>query len=182
MYHQPQDGFHLTLRSGITIYPSQGKEINHKLSDLSNRAPALFVMLIDITGQIISAMGNQENVDLISLGSLVAGDLAASQEIARLTHQYNDNQLVIREGENTHTFIIEAGQYLALFAQVADDVPLGWARMLIQQTARQLAEIVAQIPPEAKEAEEKATSELNQTFNEKLPDLFGDALDDLWED
>ena len=176
------EGFHLTLRSGITIYPSQGKQINQILSDIVKRAPAQFVLLVDVTGQIISAQGQQDKVDLISLGSLVAGDLAASQEIARLTGQYQNNQLVLREGQNTHTFILEAGHYLALFAQVSDEVPLGWARMIILKAAQQLAEAVTDNPGPEMHAQGDI-SQMNQALEEEnLSDLFGDALDDLWQE
>ncbi|MEM7032241.1 MAG: roadblock/LC7 domain-containing protein [Chloroflexota bacterium] len=175
-----QDEFHLTLRSGITIYPAQSKKINAALADLLNRAPAQFVLLLDVTGQVISSLGQQEQVDLVSLGSLVAGDLAASHEIARLTNQYQANQLVLREGQNTHTFILEAGQYLALFVQISDEVPLGWARMLIQQVARQLTEIVAQPPDDVGDL--KNRSDLQPALNDALPDLFDDALDELWQE
>lgn len=164
-----------TLRSGITIYPDQDRKIIDLLSRLSQKLPAQFLLLTDVTGQVILSQGEQKSVDLISLGSLVAGDLAASQEIARLTGEYQDYQLVLREGSTSHTFIAEAGHYLALLAQVSHEVPLGWARVLLQKTARELANVLAAStaspappPPEL--------------VQDDLPDLFGEALNDVWKE
>lgn len=123
MKFQSKGGGQYSLRSGLTIYPSQDKLISQTLVELKQKLPAHLIVLVDVTGQVVSAQGEQQNVDLVSLGSLIAGDLAASQEIARLTGQYQDNQMVLREGQNFHTFIIEAGMHLALLVQVPDSVP-----------------------------------------------------------
>jgi predicted regulator of Ras-like GTPase activity (Roadblock/LC7/MglB family) len=168
----------LYLRSGLAIYPAQQETIDQTLTELVQKLPAHFLLLADVTGQVVSTRGEQRQIDLVGLASLVAGDLAASQEIARLTGQYQDYQMVLREGAKTHTFIIEAGHYLALLVQVSNEVPLGWARMLIQKTAQQLAEIIAN-PPEQEIEEEQFDLGLDQ---DNLPDLFGDALDEMWKE
>lgn len=172
---------HYTLRSGITIYPSQNKAIEQVVTELIQKVPARFVLLVDVTGQVILARGEQGRVDLIALGSLVAGDLAASQEIARLTGEYQDHQMVLREGHTVHTFIAEAGIHLAFLVQISNDVPLGWARMLIQQAARQLADLLSEPPAEARPP---APTDLFSAAlgEEELSDLFSDALDELWSE
>ncbi len=168
-----------TLRSGITLYPSQNQSINKLLGDLIKKVPAQFVLLADVTGQIVSVRGEQNKIDLIALGSLVAGDLAASQEIARITGQYQDFQVILREGKHTNSFILETGTHLALFVQVTHDVPLGWARMVILNTAKDITDILTTTPPEVEQNQTTASSQ--PLFDdEKLPDLFNDALDDLW--
>lgn len=164
------------LRSGLTLYRAQKEAIEQLLTDLAHQAPATFLLLADVTGQVVSVRGQQSGVDLVALGSLVAGDLAASHEIARLTGQYQNYQMVLREGQTTHTFICEAGHHLALLIQVSTDTPLGWARVVIRKIAHRLAEIVATPPKEPIQTEE-VSSELGL---EALPDLFNDALDDLW--
>jgi predicted regulator of Ras-like GTPase activity (Roadblock/LC7/MglB family) len=144
------------------------------------KIPARFLLLTDVTGQIITVRGEQEKINLVALGSLVAGDLAASQEIARLTGEFQDYQMVLREGQTMHSFIVEAGLYLALLVQVSNDVPLGWARMLIQQAAPQLAEVLDSPAEEARhQPGQQALPEMEQ---EDLSDLFDDALDELWSE
>lgn len=169
---------HYNLRSGLTIYPVQQEAIDRLLFDLGKQIPAHFLLLTDVTGQAVSVWGEQSQVNLVALGSLVAGDLAASQEIARLTGQYENSQLILREGRQTHTLIAEAGLHLALFIQVSSETPLGWARMLIRKAAQQLAEAAA-TPPGQHQPDEQIDRGLNQA---DLVDLFTGALDEMWQE
>lgn len=160
------------LRSGMKIYASQDRAIERALSELYERCPAQFLMVTDSSGLLISVHGDRGKIDLIGLGSLIAGDLAASKEIARFTDQYQSYQMVLREGQNSLTVITEAGHYLVLFAQVSSNVPMGWARLLIRETARRLAEIVESPPEDAEH--------IDLGIEDNLTDLFDSALDNLW--
>lgn len=164
------------LRSGLVILPTQQEAIDQVLSELAQRVPAQFLLLSDVTGQVVSVRGESGQKDLVSIGSLVAGDLAASQEIARLTGQYQEDQLILREGGLTHTYIIAAGDYLALLAQASNEVPLGWTRMLVKKTAKLLTEITAT------SLEREAGPEEIVFAGENLADLFSDALDEIWQE
>ncbi len=175
----------VVLRSGLTIYPSQDKAIDAILTEMLKNIPARFVLLCDVSGQVISARGDRAGVEPVALASLVAGDLAASQEIARLLGEYQAYQITLREGKSAHTFIAEAGAHMAMLVQVDADVPLGWARMLILKNAKKLAEIIS-TPPEELQPESKtatiteAESLMHQ--EENLTEMFGHALDELWND
>ncbi len=167
------------LRSGVYVLPEQMAAFERLTTELLAQIPANFVLLADVAGQTILARGNHDSVNLVMLGSLVAGDLAASQEIARLTGQYQDYQVVLREGDNFNTFIIEAGHHLALLVQVDREVPLGWARMIIKRTGQHLAEVMTTKPDSEPNI---AVFSLADDDEESiaLPDLFSEALDDLW--
>lgn len=163
------------LRSGITIFSSQDKAIDEEISNLVVKVPAKFILLTAVTGQVISVAGDRGQIDLVALGSLIAGDLAASQEIARITGEYQNFQIILREGEKTHAFISEAGPHLILFLQISEEVPLGWARLLIQETARNIEKILSALP------EDVESLDLGLE-KEELPDIFSGALDELWLD
>lgn len=162
------------LRSGLTLFPAHYQVIDRLLTELIQKALANFVMLTDVTGQVVAAKGDQAQVDLIALGSLMAGDLAASQEIGRLTGEYQNYQLILREGQQIHTLISEAGSHLALLALVSQQVPLGWVRMLIRQTAQHLAEITMMPAPEVEPFDPDIKDDLSR--------LLSDALDDIWQE
>jgi predicted regulator of Ras-like GTPase activity (Roadblock/LC7/MglB family) len=161
------------MRNGYTIYPAQEEAIEKLLAEFMQQCPARFALLTDTSGLIISFHGERGAADLVSLGSLVAGDLAASQEIARLIGQYQNYQMILREGTKTNTFIVEAGRYLVLFIQVGIEVPLGWARLLIRATGHQCAAIIATPPDEI----ENLDLGLDK---DKLSDIVGEALDSMW--
>lgn len=164
----------IDLPSGITLYPSHDEAIERILNELLERCPAEFILLAEISGQILSALGERTTIDLAALGSLVAGDLAASQEIARLTAQYENYQLILREGPKSNTFIAESGTHLALFVRVSKEIPLGWARLLIHETSRQLSEIITTRPEDLKKLDLGLSEE-------KLSSLVNDDLDSIWK-
>lgn len=161
------------LHVGPTLYPSQSQAIDGVLSELLERCPAQFILLVDASGMLLAVQGNCVQADLVALSSLIAGDMAASQEIARMTGQYHTCQMVMREGQKSNTFTTDIGQHMILFMQIATDVPLGWARLLIRETGRQVAEIAA-APPETVEKLEIGLSD------QKLSDMVDQALDNLW--
>jgi predicted regulator of Ras-like GTPase activity (Roadblock/LC7/MglB family) len=164
----------LDLPSKVTIYPSQDRAIDKVLTELMSACPAQYALLAESSGQLITLCGERETGDPVSLASLIAGDMAASQEIARITGQYQHYQFVLREGIASNTFISEAGEHLLLFVQVAKNVPLGWARLIISEAGRKLADIMVSEPEEAHSFKfEVASDELDRWAN--------DALNSLWE-
>ena len=178
---KPKPAGPLHLRSGLTIYPSQNNAIKTALTELIEQLPARYVLLTDISGQVIMARGHHpDQVDPVALASLVAGDLAANQEIARLLGQYQASQRTLREGETAHTFLAEAGPYLALLVQIDSQTPLGWARVMVLKYAHKLANIVETVPPETRDLRQPSEAQHLLTNDNDLSELFGNALDELW--
>ncbi len=163
------------IRTGITISAAQAAEIDRVLDDLIQRVPARFVLLTEASGLVVSFCGERGNMDLVALASLAASDLAASQTIARLTGEYEHCQLVLRQGQQNNTILSEVGRHLVLLVQTPRQVPLGWARMLVIEAARQL-EAILKAPPEPAD---EATS-APQLEQGGLGDLFGQAFENLW--
>ena len=163
----------IDLPSRVTIYPSQDQAIDRLLNDLMERCPAQYALIAEISGQLVSVHGEREFADPVVLAALIAGDMAASQEITRVTGQYQHFQFVLREGLITNTFIAEAGEYLILFVQVKNDVPLGWARMLITEASHKLGEIMSSTLDDVKDIK------LNM-MQDGITEWVDDALNSLW--
>lgn len=161
------------LRNRLSVSPAQQDAIQNMVKQLKKQVPAALVLVADRNGQIIFMSGDLAKSTVAELAALLAADLAASEEIARLTDTFQENHLVLREGEKQHTFISEAGPDLALFVQTANDVPLGWSRMLIQEASGKFAELVAdQSGKEVTEGFSFNVDEFNSTVD--------GAIDDLW--
>lgn len=175
MARKPRPTNAQTLRSGLTIFPEHHQAIEVLLANLVQKIPARFALLSDVSGQLISSRGDTGRINLVALGSLVAGDLAASQEIARLIGDYQEHQMILREGQTAYTFIAAAGHYMVLLVQVSAESPLGWARMLTQEATRRLAEIIERTPDDGLPAVPETV-----LAEDNLSDLFNDALDELW--
>jgi predicted regulator of Ras-like GTPase activity (Roadblock/LC7/MglB family) len=127
------------LPNRLSITAKQQRTIQVLGDKLKKEAPAELVFIADRNGQVVASSGDFDRDRLGELGALLAGDLAANAEIARLIGSKQENQLILRENEGEHSFISEAGDYLILFVLTSSDVPLGWARLLIQQVGKELA-------------------------------------------
>jgi predicted regulator of Ras-like GTPase activity (Roadblock/LC7/MglB family) len=157
----------------VILYPGHDQAIRRVLVELAQKCPAQFLLLAGVSGQPIAFEGEKGESSLAALGALLAGDLAASQEIARLTDQYQSYQLILREGRQSNIFLSEAGPFLILFARVDREIPLGWARILILETCRQLADIASARPDELKSLD-------LGLHEERLSTLISDRLDSIW--
>ncbi len=165
----------INLRGGLTLSVVQITRIQESLNRLLEFVPARFMLLVDTSGQLVTTAGDKGVIDPSILGSLIAADLAASQEIARLTGEFQDYQMILREGDRTNIIISEAGKNLALLVIFSRETPLGWARKLIQNSAKEIGSVAIQ-PVEFVHEEQIAPPEGN------LPELFTDALDQIWKD
>lgn len=165
----------VNLRGGLSLTVNQINQIHQYLSKLLESVPAKFALLVDTSGQLVTTTGDKGRIDPSILGSLIAADLAASQEIARLTGEFQDYQMILREGDKTHIIISEAGKCLAFLVIFSREVPIGWARRLIQNSARDIGALCERMDTNTLEQPEEVV-----TGN--LPDLFTDALDQIWKD
>lgn len=161
------------LRNRITVSATQQDAIQKMVKELKKQVPATLVLVADRNGQIIFMIGDLIKTTVPELAALLAADLAASEEIARLTNTYQEHHLILREGDKQHTFISEAGPDLALFVQTASDVPLGWSRMLIQEASNKFAELVAD--QSGKDVAEDFSFSVDEFTN-----TVDGAIDDLW--
>ncbi len=168
----------LKLRSGLILSAKQADTIAELLSEMVAQIPARFALVSDICGQIVAVSGEYDESNLQALSSLMASDLAASQEIARLTGEYDQQQISLREGKQACSLIAEAGQHLILFAQIGNHVPIGWARMALLKTSESLAELENR-SDDNKEDNIEPGLDLEMDA-EQLSDLFKNSLDDLW--
>jgi predicted regulator of Ras-like GTPase activity (Roadblock/LC7/MglB family) len=170
----PPDGHYVS--TGLMLFPQHVREIDHLLVDLRHKVPASLVVLTARDGQFISASGDHgQKVDVVALGSLIAGDLAASHQIAHLTGTYEERQVVLREGKNCHILVTDAGQHMILFVLAGGDVPVGWLRLLGLEVARLLGKTVEKTPEQV----EQRPVELDE---KSLADELDRALGNFWQD
>ncbi|MFI5143525.1 MAG: roadblock/LC7 domain-containing protein, partial [Thermoanaerobaculales bacterium] len=72
------------LGPNLVLYEEEFDRINSVLARLWVDANAKIVFLVDKNGQQIAAKGDLEKVDATSLASLTAGNVAATDGLARL--------------------------------------------------------------------------------------------------
>jgi predicted regulator of Ras-like GTPase activity (Roadblock/LC7/MglB family) len=173
-----EDSNFINFRSGFSLTVNQISYIERDLRRLFEMIPAKYILLVDTSGQFVTSVGENSKIDSAVMGSLIAADLAASQEIALLTEEYQDYQMVLREGKRTNIIISEAGKHLILLVLFSRETPLGWARKLIQKSSSSISEIT--LTPQ-QETNTINTLEENKSGGD-LPELFNNALDQIWKD
>src|SRR5664280_904174 len=89
----------------------------HQLKDVIGRlkadAQAKVVFIVDKNGQQIAAMGDMESLDTTSLASLTAGNVAATDGLARLIGE-KEFPVLFHEGERDNVYISIVGQRVIL--------------------------------------------------------------------
>jgi predicted regulator of Ras-like GTPase activity (Roadblock/LC7/MglB family) len=159
------------MQKRVSVTPALQSAIEKIAVHLKNQAPARFILVADRNGHVVVFTGEgMAGEGLAELAALLAGDLAASQEIARLTGVFQQKQLILREGEKQNTFLCEAGSDLVLFMQTDAEVPLGWARLLALEAGSKLADMQLR-----SESEDELGFDANS-----LSSNLNDAIDGLW--
>ena len=145
------------------------------LSEQMEKAQAKLILLLDTSGQVISFQGRRGNIDLVALGALAAADMAASQEMARISDLYQENPMIIREGSKVNTIIYQINRDFILLCMVPSSVPMGWFCYLVRNTAEQVKQVVIKV--------KKNTAELKLDDNsENFAAMVSDALNQVWKD
>lgn len=171
MNESPEQNPTQVMQKRVFVTPAQQSAIEKIALSLKAKTPARFILVADRNGHVLVFSGDgMQDAGLAELAALLAGDLAASQEIARLTGAFQQKQLILREGEKQNTFLCEAGGDLVLFMQSDSEVPLGWARLLVLEAGSQLASMHLS-------SDEEGTMGFNSDgFKQNLDD----AIDGLW--
>ncbi len=125
----------------LVMYEEELLQINGVCEMLHRDANATAVLVIDKNGQAISKAGDVEHLDVTSLSSLTAGNVAATGGIANLLSE-KEFAGQFHEGERTNVHIsIVAGRVilLVLFDQRSS---LGLVRLRVRKASAELTNIL----------------------------------------
>jgi predicted regulator of Ras-like GTPase activity (Roadblock/LC7/MglB family) len=140
------------LGPNLVIYEEEFDRINSLLARLWVDANAKIVFLVDKNGQQIAAKGDLEKVDATSLASLTAGNVAATDGLARLIGE-KEFSILFHEGERDNIHISIIGQRLILVVIFDERSSLGLVRLRVRKTAAEMEEVINQMASKAAEGE-----------------------------
>ena len=112
----------------------QIKDILHRLQVDSN---SKIVFLVDKNGQQIAAMGDMAGVDATSLASLTAGNVAATDGLAKLIGE-KEFSVLFHEGERDNIHISLVAQRVILVVIFDERSSLGLVRLRVQRASQEL--------------------------------------------
>jgi predicted regulator of Ras-like GTPase activity (Roadblock/LC7/MglB family) len=149
-------------------------DIEQQLNRFHERTGVTLVLFIDDSGQLISYKGDAKNLDLTALAALVAGDMSAISEIARLIGEKEKFKLLFHEGEtfNILTSTIMGSYFLVSLFRT--NVQIGLVRLFSKETIHTLQRLIEQIEITGDRAAPIVDVDFATSLADKMERAFGE--------
>ncbi len=121
----------------LVMYEEELQLINGICEVLQRDANAKAVLVIDKNGQAIASAGEVDQLDVTSLSSLTAGNVAATGGIASLLKE-KEFAGQFHEGEKVHVHISLVAQRVILLVLFDERSSLGLVRLRVRKAANEL--------------------------------------------
>src|SRR5215510_15482514 len=135
------EGAKAAMIQQLVMYEEELAQINHICEVLHRDANARAVLVIDKNGQAFAQAGEVEQLDVTSLSSLTAGNVAATGAIASLLAE-KEFAGQFHEGEKTNVHISIVGQRVILVVLFDERSSLGLVRLRVRKAAAELTVVL----------------------------------------
>ena len=162
------------MESGLVMYEEEFNQITALLQRLRVDASAKIVFLVDKNGQQIAAVGEIETVDTTSLASLTAGNVAATDGLAKLIGE-KEFSILFQEGQKDNIHISIVGQRLILVLIFDERSSLGLVRLRVRKASQEIERVLKEMDEKAAEVGiEEATSPFAEITDDDIDALFSE--------
>jgi len=158
----------------IVMYEEEFGIIKKIVSKLLVDANANVVFLVDKNGQQITAHGDIENLDTTSLASLTAGNVAATDGLARLIGE-KEFSILFHEGEKDNIHISIVASRVILVVIFDERSSLGLVRLRVKKAQAELTTVFEGIIEKVEREKANAGAAVESPFAEITDDDI-DAL------
>lgn len=124
----------------LVLYEEEFRHLEEALRRLRQEANGKAVFLIDKNGQQIAAAGEIEQFDTTSLASLTAGNVAATDGLAKLIGE-REFSVLFHEGQQDHIHISIVAKRAILVVIFDDRSSLGLVRLRVKRANGDLERI-----------------------------------------
>ncbi len=124
----------------FVLYEEEYKSLDEALRRLRVEANAEAVFLIDRNGQQIAAAGDLEKFDTTSLASLTAGNVAATDGLAKLIGE-REFSVLFHEGQKDHIHTSTVADRAILVVIFDERSSLGLIRLRVKRASVELEKI-----------------------------------------
>src|SRR6478609_6266388 len=144
----------------LVLYDEEFRKIKDSLNRLRVDANANVVFLVDKNGQQIAAVGDIENLDTTSLASLTAGNVAATDGLARLIGE-KEFSILFHEGEKDNIHISIVAQRVILVVIFDERSSLGLVRLRVKKASEELNRVFEELLKKAQEPADSPFAEIS---------------------
>ena len=159
------------MTNQLVMYEEELSQINHVCEVLHHDSNAKAVLVIDKNGQAIASAGEVDSLDVTSLSSLTAGNVAATGGIASLLAE-KEFSGQFHEGEKTHVHISIVGQRVILVVLFDQRSSLGLVRLRVKKASIGLVTVLDELI--RKSASDKSSAVLAEITDDDIDNLFND--------
>ena len=121
----------------LVMYEEEYQQIKEILSRLQVDSNSKIVFLVDKNGQQIAAQGDMKGVEATSLASLTAGNVAATDGLAKLIGE-KEFSILFHEGEKDNIHISIVAQRVILVVIFDERSSLGLVRLRVKKASQEL--------------------------------------------
>lgn len=161
--------------SDFILYEEESRLLDEALIRLRQDANSRAVFLIDKNGQQISSAGEVEQFDTTSLASLTAGNVAATDGLAKLIGE-REFSVLFHEGQQEHIHISIVAKKAILVVIFDDRSSLGLVRLRVKRASADLERIFDSMESKAGAGfgDEGRASPFSEITDEDIDALFSE--------
>ena len=159
------------MSNQLVMYEEELNQINEICEQLSRDAHAQAVLVLDKNGQAIAQAGEVDHLDITSLSSLTAGNVAATGGIANLLEE-KEFAGQFHEGERTNVHISIGSQRVILLVLFDERSSLGLVRLRVRKASQALAQILEELVKKSESGTQPSV--LAEITDDDIDNLFND--------
>jgi predicted regulator of Ras-like GTPase activity (Roadblock/LC7/MglB family) len=159
----------------LVLHEEEYEKIRDVITRLRAECNAKVVFLVDKNGQQIAADGELASIDTTALASLAAGNVAATDSLARLIGE-KEFSILFHEGERDNLHISVVGGRVILVVIFDERSSLGLVRLRVKKGSVELASILEVMMKKAATPRKAAAggSPFAEITDEDIDKLFSD--------
>jgi len=163
------------MSAELILFEEEYERIQDAISRLKRDANALSVYMIEKSGQQIAAVGHVDEIDATALASLSAGNVAATEGLARLVGEREFSSL-FHEGEHQNIHITVVGGRVILLVVFDETSSLGLVRLRVRKATGELTEIMEMVKSKA------AAGVVSGGHDSPFAEITDEDIDNLFAD
>jgi predicted regulator of Ras-like GTPase activity (Roadblock/LC7/MglB family) len=159
----------------LVMYQEEFQRLDQALKKLRVDANARAIFLIDRTGQQIAAAGEVEQFDTTSLASLTAGNVAATDGLAKLIGE-REFSVLFHEGQRDHIHISIVAKRAILLVIFDERSSLGLVRLRVKRANQEMEQIFEEMQQKGEKSASEVTpsSPFSEITDEDIDALFSE--------
>src|SRR5512141_2761753 len=163
--------------SDFVLFDEEFHQIKDVIGRLKADAQAKVVFIVDKNGQQIAAMGDMDTLDTTSLASLTAGNVAATDGLARLIGE-REFSILFHEGERDNIHISIVAQRVILVVIFDERSSLGLVRLRVKKASQELNDVFARIMSKV----EREKAQAGAAFESPFAEITDEDIDSLFSE